>query len=200
MAQQRAERVEEQIVDRGRAAGDEQLRGLNERSQPTCGEDRRADPETQDAECSSEGDEQQRVARNVPEYVRRGLGRATAKVDERYELKLVLRSRFRREGDHEDGTDRARQRNHRKEPRARRITMGSSEDRDAEGSERDDPEQQPTEGVRAEEVARRAATEYDEPERAELDHIAPRASLCRAAWGSRPHPICSTRCQNGLAA
>ena len=70
----------------------------------------------------------------------------------------------------------------------------------AEGSERYDAEQQPTEGVRFEEVAGRAAIEYDEPERAELDHIAPRASLCRAAWGSRPHPICSTRCQNGLAA
>ena len=96
---------------------------------------------------------------DVREYVRRSRGRTPAKVNERCELKLVFRSWCRREGDHEDGTDRARQRNTRREPRARHITMASSENREPEGRERYDAEQQPTEGVRFEEVAGRAAIE-----------------------------------------
>ena len=47
------------------------------------------------------------------------------------------------------------------EPRAPPITMASSENREPEGRERYDAEQQPTEGVRFEEVAGRAAIEQD---------------------------------------
>ena len=197
MTQQRAKRVEEQIVDRGRAPGDEQLRDLQERSQPTRDEDRRAEPETQHAECSAEGHEQQGVSPDVPEEVRRRLRRTMVDVNERYELKLVFRSWCRREGDREDGTDRARQRNTFSDLRPRRIAGVSSENREPERSKRYDAEQQSTDRLRPEEVAGRAATEYDEGKRAEVDHITPRVAPEPLRGSAARRPI--DRRQNGLA-
>ena len=93
MAQQRAPSVLRSKSSTGVVRpGTSNCATSTERSQPTRDEDRRADPKTKEAESLPEGHEQQRVASDVREYVRRSRGRTTAKVNERCELKLVFRS------------------------------------------------------------------------------------------------------------